>query len=279
MLTAAFGVNPIIQSVFTKNSSGAERFLLLESTKGLSKEFLASSHLKDRISVGCFIDEKNAEILKVKKEFLSGLNDHVQFVHTKIAGIDLFSDDPIIIFGSGNFSKSSVISNDENQIIIRGDTDVADQILVNYLRLFDHFLWRYEFLKKNEDAKKTHSHNKLKYKGWYKKYYEKGGEKERRRNLMCCFQKNVEEKKEIVIDQDFRSKVVLPEKPKNTVERKDNEYILRTARYDEKMVADLKNTINVNHRRWNKEEKCWIISSEAEKELNDFVLKYKFELK
>lgn len=64
---------------------------------------------------------------------------HVFFVHAKILLIDPLSDDPLVCSGSANFSKNSLISNDENMLLIRGDTRVADIYMTELDRIFRHF--------------------------------------------------------------------------------------------------------------------------------------------
>lgn len=53
--------------------------------------------------------------------------------------IDPLSDKPIVITGSANFSKQSVVGNDENMLVIRGDKRVTDIYLGEFMRLFSHF--------------------------------------------------------------------------------------------------------------------------------------------
>jgi len=67
---------------------------------------------------------------------------HVFFVHTKYMLIDPLTDDPKIFTGSANFSPNSLTSNDENMILIRGDNDVADVYLTEFMRLLNHFYFR-----------------------------------------------------------------------------------------------------------------------------------------
>ncbi|CAL8479529.1 phospholipase D-like domain-containing protein [Caballeronia sp. S22] len=67
---------------------------------------------------------------------------HVFFVHSKFLLIDPLSDDPLVCTGSANFSKNSLIANDENMLIIRGDTRVADIYLTEFDRIFRHFYAR-----------------------------------------------------------------------------------------------------------------------------------------
>lgn len=67
---------------------------------------------------------------------------HVFFIHTKYLLIDPLSDHPLVCTGSANFSKNSLQVNDENMVLIRGDTRVADIYLTEFLRLHEHFYFR-----------------------------------------------------------------------------------------------------------------------------------------
>ena len=40
------------------------------------------------------------------------------YVHTKFMLIDPLSEDPVVITGSANFSKNSLVNNDENMLLI-----------------------------------------------------------------------------------------------------------------------------------------------------------------
>ena len=44
--------------------------------------------------------------------------------------------------GSANFSSNSLLQNDENMLLIRGDTRVADIYLTEFDRIFRHFYFR-----------------------------------------------------------------------------------------------------------------------------------------
>jgi len=66
----------------------------------------------------------------------------VFFVHTKFLLIDPLSDDPLVCSGSANFSPDSLLENDENMLLIRGDTRVADIYMTEFDRVFRHFYFR-----------------------------------------------------------------------------------------------------------------------------------------
>jgi len=68
-------------------------------------------------------------------------------VHTKAVVTDFTSDSPTIISGSHNLSASASNGNDENYLIIRGDTDLADRYGLELLRFYEHYRFRY-FAKK-----------------------------------------------------------------------------------------------------------------------------------
>ncbi len=64
---------------------------------------------------------------------------HVFFVHSKVLLIDPLSDDPLVCSGSANFSTNSLMANDENMLLIRGNTRVADIYMTELDRIFRHF--------------------------------------------------------------------------------------------------------------------------------------------
>ena len=67
---------------------------------------------------------------------------HVFFVHNKFMLIDPLTEDPKIITGSANFSPGSLTSNDENMLLIRGNKQVADVYVTEFMRLLNHFNFR-----------------------------------------------------------------------------------------------------------------------------------------
>jgi phosphatidylserine/phosphatidylglycerophosphate/cardiolipin synthase-like enzyme len=66
----------------------------------------------------------------------------VFFIHTKFMLVDVLSNDPLVFTGSANFSGESLKSNDENMLLIRGNTRVADIYLTEFDRIFRHFYSR-----------------------------------------------------------------------------------------------------------------------------------------
>jgi hypothetical protein len=78
-----------------------------------------------------------------KEEHFRPSNDgFVFFVHTKFLLIDPLSDDPLVCSGSANFSSGSLLQNDENMLLVRGNTRIADIYMSEFDRIFRHFYFR-----------------------------------------------------------------------------------------------------------------------------------------
>jgi len=78
-----------------------------------------------------------------KEELYRPANDgFVFFIHTKFLLIDPLSDDPLVCYGSANLSSGSLLQNDENMLLIRGETRVADIYMTEFDRIFRHFYFR-----------------------------------------------------------------------------------------------------------------------------------------
>ncbi|MEK1836815.1 phospholipase D-like domain-containing protein [Pseudomonas sp. NPDC089918] len=80
------------------------------------------------------------------KENMKGQKGRL-LVHTKAIVVDFTSDAPTIISGSHNLSEAASNGNDENFLIIRGNTDLADRYGLELLRFYEHYRFRY-FAKK-----------------------------------------------------------------------------------------------------------------------------------
>jgi phosphatidylserine/phosphatidylglycerophosphate/cardiolipin synthase-like enzyme len=74
-------------------------------------------------------------------------------IHTKLIVVDFTSDAPTTISGSHNFSEPASNGNDENFLIMKGDTDVADTYGCELMRLYDHY--RFRFISQEDAKKKT----------------------------------------------------------------------------------------------------------------------------
>src|SRR5690606_2805796 len=61
-----------------------------------------------------------------------------EYRHPKFLLVDPLSDDPLVITGSAGFCRPSQWHNDENMLVIRGDTRVADIYFSECMRFLDH---------------------------------------------------------------------------------------------------------------------------------------------
>jgi hypothetical protein len=158
--TAAFGVSDKLTApIATKRDQ--MRFVLMEkpaTDKGAKELTQDRAHVV--LSYGVPLGEqygrkdgkptsrkriKEFELDKwyLKEELYRAKNDgFVFFVHTKFLLIDPLSEDPLVCSGSANFSAGSLLANDENMVLVRGDTRIADIYMTEFDRIFRHFYFR-----------------------------------------------------------------------------------------------------------------------------------------
>jgi len=162
VFTGAFGVDPKILAGLQSNNS-AVRFILLEKPPGSDVRAAQRAHQSDiRLSYGAVLgqtyekqsDKSGGKKLvpipkfELDKWFLKEElarrdgSGFVFFIHTKFLLVDPLSNDPLVCTGSANFSAGSLTSNDENMLLIRGNTRVADIYLTEFDRIFRHFYFR-----------------------------------------------------------------------------------------------------------------------------------------
>lgn len=174
-MTFAFGMNKLFKDVY-KNSKAALRFSLMEKiTRPMKKgpeydaevkEIQDLRNMPENIfAIGNIITTNKFE--GWVKEKLTGLNTNVKYIHDKFMLVDPLSKDPIVITGSANFSDASTRNNDENMVIIKGNTRVADIYLGEYMRLFSHYSFRESlpWRKKDEPPKPLRTDD------WWKDYF------------------------------------------------------------------------------------------------------------
>jgi phosphatidylserine/phosphatidylglycerophosphate/cardiolipin synthase-like enzyme len=166
--TAAFGISSTLVPYLldeapdvVKRSSSFLRYVMVESEGSKKKPANGGPSPYDifqqirgrptnRVAVGSILqdgssadaDALGSELHRWLAERLTHLNTHVRYLHTKYLLLDPLSDDPTVISGSANFSFASTKNNDENMVVIRGDKDVADVFLGEFMRLFNHFYFR-----------------------------------------------------------------------------------------------------------------------------------------
>ena len=173
-LTAAFGINELIERVLEEDKDYL-RYVLLE-TEDEDMEVL-SRDPDNRFAVGATYGD--TPLGGMLAERLTGLNRHVLYIHTKYALVDPLTDDPLVITGSANFSDASTKNNDENMLIIRGDTRVADVYLGEFMRLFNHFFAR-NLVSRQRDPSISHLTHLRPDDSWREVHYRDGPQQKER---------------------------------------------------------------------------------------------------
>jgi len=93
-------------------------------------------------------------------------------IHTKVVVVDFTTDAPMIISGSHNLSNPASQKNDENYLVIKGNTDIADSYGVEVMRIYDHYRARWvaaEMAKRNSPLSGTLQPNDK----WTDRYFKK----------------------------------------------------------------------------------------------------------
>lgn len=73
-------------------------------------------------------------------------------IHTKVIAADPFGADPVLIMGSANFSENSTDLNDSNVLVFRGDTAIMDIYVTEFMRMFDHYWFRFRLAQSETKA-------------------------------------------------------------------------------------------------------------------------------
>eukprot|EP00970_Alexandrium_tamarense_P002240 scaffold323_cov188-Alexandrium_tamarense.AAC.7 len=151
------------QDIVTDKTNSLLRYVLLDSkpSEKSSAKFRASAEKKgsdyvdyfdfksateNRIAYGTILSDDGMPPGEETEttESLTGFTTFVDFIHTKYMLVDALTESPTVITGSANFSEASTNRNDENMMVIKGNTTVADIYLTEFMRLFDHFYSRDE---------------------------------------------------------------------------------------------------------------------------------------
>ncbi len=149
-MTFAFGMNDVFKDVYA-NGTAPFRMALMEAKTRAMKDGPEKKAEEQKIqklrnmpentfAIGALITTN--EFDGWVRERLSNLNKNVRYVHNKFMLIDPLSDDPIVVAGSANFSAASTEKNDENMLVVRGNTRVADIYLGEFMRLYTHHAFR-----------------------------------------------------------------------------------------------------------------------------------------
>lgn len=178
-MTFAFGMDDLFQDAY-RSGKAKLRYALMERMSGPTRTpAQRKSNEAKIISLRKMEENKFAIGAQFQKglfgkwlaETLTGLNVNVKYLHTKYMLVDPLGPNPLVVTGSANFSKASTEKNDENMLIIRGDTRVADIYLGEFMRLYRHFAFRDWLNSQPKDKKKAEVSHLDETDRWWKGYF------------------------------------------------------------------------------------------------------------
>jgi phosphatidylserine/phosphatidylglycerophosphate/cardiolipin synthase-like enzyme len=104
-----------------------------------------------------------------QKELLKSSTEAHAIIHDKIVVIDPLSpDDCVVITGSHNLGYRASYNNDENLLIIKRHTSLAEAYAVHVMDVYDHYRWRWLLQKYGNKAFKG---LKRRPEQWQDKYF------------------------------------------------------------------------------------------------------------
>lgn len=134
-----FNMDDVFSTVYAKDKKYL-RLLIFESASDAAAIISNDTDLK--ITAGKVYEGKEKDWAKeITAKLTTGAG--ILYVHNKFFILDALTDHPVVLTGSANFSNNSIRNNDENSIIIKGNSRVADIYLTEFDRLFTHFWPRY----------------------------------------------------------------------------------------------------------------------------------------
>jgi phosphatidylserine/phosphatidylglycerophosphate/cardiolipin synthase-like enzyme len=181
-VTFAFNLDDFFRDALLKND-GVLRYAVFD--KRPSNDFADDiQRIKDTvIAPGAKLSEGDLE--NFLGERLTGFNKNF-YIHDKFILIDPLGDDPIVVTGTANFSKPSQTANDENMLVIRGNTRVVDIYFGEFMRIFDHLYSRYVVRKLKDAGTDDPDAGFLKedWQKWVPQHFRKGPKQLRRKAFM-----------------------------------------------------------------------------------------------
>jgi len=183
-MTFAFGMNNVFLPVYEQKDKILRFALMDKAGSGTSAKQQEADIARVRklpnvlVAIGHNISVNSFD--RWLKEISSPIaKANVRWIHTKFMLVDPLSDDPIVITGSANFSDASITTNEENMLIIRGDTRVADIYFGEYMRTFAHYAFReavYIRQQQGVDAEDWKPQNLISDTTWLKRYMKPGSD-------------------------------------------------------------------------------------------------------
>jgi phosphatidylserine/phosphatidylglycerophosphate/cardiolipin synthase-like enzyme len=181
-ISFAFNLDSDFHDVLVKDD-GTLRYAVFDKNPGKEFEDEVFRIKNTVMAPGAILKKGDLENFQAEK--LTGFNKNL-YIHDKFILIDPLGDDPIVVTGTANFSKPSQYQNDENMLVIRGNTRVADIYFGEFMRIFDHLYSRYIVKKMREAGKNDPDAGFLKedWQLWVPAHFKNGPKKLRRQFFM-----------------------------------------------------------------------------------------------
>ena len=145
LVCAPFELHEKIRTTFDHPPPGVLRFLMADKAGSFGKKGEMELIQRDPGNKATVATVLNTPL----NDFQGRLLEHAEsfhhagvHIHAKIIASDPFSSDPVLVTGSANYSNNSTTVNDENSLIIRGDTAVMDIYSTDFMRMFEHYWFR-----------------------------------------------------------------------------------------------------------------------------------------
>lgn len=185
MVSAPFALSDIIRQKLTGKPGDELRYLLLDKDASLGDaatvqviENDPDNSIAAATTISSPLHDFQGRLLEGKEGFHhAGIH-----IHSKIILADPFSDDPIIVTGSANFSSNSTETNDSNTVVLRGFTRVADIYATEFMRMFEHYHFRASEAKAKDKSKPM---GLVENDTWSDEYYVEGSHEERDRKTFA----------------------------------------------------------------------------------------------
>jgi len=108
-----FNIDEIFKEVFRKDKTYL-RYILFE--KSAQAKSVKSNDFDLKITAGAVLDEPVEQWVKeITSTKTTGAG--IRYVHNKFFIIDALSSKPVVVSGSANFSKGSILDNDETRLL------------------------------------------------------------------------------------------------------------------------------------------------------------------
>lgn len=181
-MTFAFNLDAVFSEVLERPGNTL-RYAVFDKGLETDEETKIDEAKNTVIAVGAKLEKGDME--NFLGENLTGFNRN-RYIHDKFMLVDPLGDDPVVVTGTANFSGPSQYANDENMVVIRANTRVADIYFGEFMRVFDHLYSRYIVEKMRNAGTSNPDAGFLKEdaKEWVPQNFKKGRRELRRRYFM-----------------------------------------------------------------------------------------------